>query len=929
MKRFLFFAVVATLFAACSKDALNEQQGIQNIVDEAPATLTVGFEDDETRIQLNEELKTVWTNGDLVSVFYHSNANQQWQYTGETGARTADLECVDAGEDGEQITRVVVLYPYNESYFFNTETFNVQTTLPAEQTYLADSYGLDGNIMVSSGEFNQFKLKTVYGWLKLQLTGNGEKIKSITVRGNNGEQVAGEAYINTTDATMTLAADKLTTDDDGEVSGSLIFEDTILKEVTLNCVDGVTLGAEATAFYVALPPQTFTKGITVEISTTDGETTTKSTDNEVVIERNHIKPMKAFAANLPVPETWKIYYTATAKVEPYDKTAFGATYVSNEWNSETKEGVITFDGDVTKIGVNAFNGYMLNSIRDNLTSITIPDSVTTIGNLAFYSCDNLAKFKGKFAKDEGRCLIIDDVFKAFACGCGVTEYNIPDGVQSIGYGAFYRASSLTTINFANSVKYIDGHAFQRTGIVNLVIPDHILSIGEYAFDFCDNLKSVTIGDGVGVIGSCAFYGCDSLTSVTIGRGVGSIGGDAFSSYNLKEVYCLSIVPPCSQYNIFYFDRTPKIYVYDEAYTAYKSAWSKYAEYIYKNGSNPDTSTITIEYTTSDNQIITPTGLSVKSNEYVDGVGTMVVKGTVISGFTDATTLVSINIPNGVSCISPYTFDGCVNLTSVTFGNSVGSVIGDYAFRNCDSLTSVTIPDSVTTIGYEAFNDCAILTSVTIPDSVTTIGDYAFKNCDSLTSVTIPDRVTTIGKWAFSDCDNLTSVTIPDGVTTIGERAFYSCDRLTSVTIPDSVTTIGKHAFWYCKSLTSVNIPDRVTTIEQYPFSGCTKLTSVTIPDRVTTIGNFAFSGCSSLTSVTIGNSVTTIGRDAFSDCGSLKTVYCKPTTPPTGGSGMFDGNASDRKIYVPASADDSIINAYKVKQYWSSYADYIEEDASL
>ena len=96
-------------------------------------------------------------------------------------------------------------------------------------------------------------------------------------------------------------------------------------------------------------------------------------------------------------------------------------------------------------------------------------------------------------------------------------------------------------------------------------------------------------------------------------------------------------------------------------------------------------------------------------------------------------------------------------------------------------------------------------------------------------------------------------------------------------------------------------------------------TTYTIPDSVTTIGHSIFSHCYSLTSVTIPDSVTTIGNGAFYSCKSLKTVYCKPTTPPAGGNQMFYNNASDRKIYVPAGS----VEAYKAKQYWSAYKDYI------
>ncbi len=157
-------------------------------------------------------------------------------------------------------------------------------------------------------------------------------------------------------------------------------------------------------------------------------------------------------------------------------------------------------------------------------------------------------------------------------------------------------------------------------------------------------------------------------------------------------------------------------------------------------------------------------------------------------------------------------------------------------------------------------------------------------------------VTSIGRYAFCDCTSLTSVTIPDSVTSIVNGVFYGCSSLTSVTIPDSVTSIGSEA-----------------------FSDCTSLTSITIPDSVTEIGSWAFGGCSSLTSVTIPDSVTSIGNMAFQYCTSLKEVYCKPTTPPTIGYYMFIGNASGRKIYVPAAS----VDAYKAAKYWSDYADAI------
>ena len=201
------------------------------------------------------------------------------------------------------------------------------------------------------------------------------------------------------------------------------------------------------------------------------------------------------------------------------------------------------------------------------------------------------------------------------------------------------------------------------------------------------------------------------------------------------------------------------------------------------------------------------------------------------------------------------------------------------------------------------------------EDITVVRDDAFAYCSSLTSITIPDSVTSIGERAFYGCSSLTSITIPDSVTSIGERAFYGCSSLTSITIPDSVTSIGEWAFYGCSSLTSITIPNGVASIGNYTFWDCSSLTSITIPDSVTSIGSYAFYNCSSLTSVTIPDSVTSIGRYAFSYCSSLTSVYCKATTPPTGGDYMFYDNASSCKIYVPTES----VEAYKYAEYWSYY----------
>lgn len=634
MKRLLLFTLVATLFAACSKDGVNERNNDRShaIPDMLYASIDA---EDATRVQLNELQKTVWTEGDRLSVFYFSNGNTPFVFNGKTGDREGGFRATSLVEGSTGIDKIVSIYPYSETYTMNTDNKYVSVKLPATQHYLEGSYGVGDNLIAYVGkDGTNLSHKNLCGWIKIQLTGS-DTVTKITLKGNDGEQLAGDVKFYYEDFRL----EPLT-------QGGLIIGEYI-ETITIDCGNGVTLDAETpTEFYFVVAPQTFANGFTVDIEAADGTIMTKSTTKTVTIERNHIQPMTAFDyQGIFQQANNKIWYTNGSTSNPTTPTgsnAFGgATMLSNLYDDKKECWVITFDKDVTTIGQGAF------SSCTSLTSINIPESVTTIGKYAFHEC---------------------------------------------------------------------------------------------------------------------------------------------------------------------------------------------------------------------------------------------------------TSLTSVNIPCRIAKIE------------------------DSTFWECTSLTSVTIPDSVTSIGDCAFWECASLTNITIPESVTTIGEYAFGDCTSLTNITIPNSVTEIGQSAFNGCNGLTSVSIGNNVTEIGTFAFYGCSRLTSVTISDSVTEIGGYTFSFCESLTSVTIPNVVTSIGEYAFQGCTSLTNITIPDSVTTIGNSAFSGCSSLTSICIPNGVTSIGNSAFKSCYALEEVYCKPTTPPTGGSNMFGSTVlAPDKIYVPSAS----VSAYKNATGWSTYADTI------
>ena len=301
MKRLLTIVLAALCFAACTQNEVEEYSQNATLL---PDELVAGFEGGDTRIQLSAG-KTVWNKGDLVSVFYRSYDNLQWQFQGNTGDRTGTLKLVAGNVVTQDFDDVVIIYPYNADYLLRSEDMSVEANLPAKQRYCADSYDPAANLMAALSLERNFVLKNICGWIRVELTGNGEHVQRLTLRGNDGEQLAGDIYISPANSEYIFASQLLgDVENDKEVGGSLDFDNSVSYDIELSCGTDVTLSENATAFYFAVPPQTFGKGFTVEVKCVGYKPMVLGTEESTTLERNHIKPMAvvAFEAEESVDE---------------------------------------------------------------------------------------------------------------------------------------------------------------------------------------------------------------------------------------------------------------------------------------------------------------------------------------------------------------------------------------------------------------------------------------------------------------------------------------------------------------------------------------------------------------------------------------------------------------------------------------------------
>ena len=437
----------------------------------------------------------------------------------------------------------------------------------------------------------------------------------------------------------------------------------------------------------------------------------------------------------------------------------------------------------------------------NLTSVTIPYSVTSIGNGSFSAGRSLSKinvsnnneyyssFNGSLYNKNQTELV------QYAIGKNDTRFTIPDSVTKIGGRAFAKCESLTSIT----------------------IPDGVTCIGNSAFSGCTNLNNITIPNTINYIGAEAFYNCSSLESISLPEGVTEIYD--FTFYGCNNLNCVFYNGYESNLSIGIFSGLSTSVI---KYAKDKGTFNGGEWYF-------DYSTGVLRITGNGNMEF-GYNQTIPWSEYKYDIKSVVIESGITSiadyAFTCCTNLISVTIPNTVTNIGESAFEGCEALMSLSIPRKVSNIAKD-AFYGCKKIQTVNLSSNVF-IGDGAFSDCTSLKNVYLSSSVSVIGDNAFSNCTSLESITIPKCDSPLGQSAFSYCANLKTVEIKNGLPGIESSAFYGCSSIKTISIPDSVKSIGEEAFSDCKNLTSVTIGAGCKSISSKAFWDCPKLNKITI-----------------------------------------------------------------------------------------------------
>lgn len=520
----------------------------------------------------------------------------------------------------------------------------------------------------------------------------------------------------------------------------------------------------------------------------------------------------------------------------------GATLQSHTY--ENGKGIIRFNGGLYFFPGTTSRAYAPLRNNTQLENIVLPETITNIGQEAFFGCINLKRIK------------------------------IPEGVTEIHSNLFRNCSSLVHIELSENITIIWDHAFQGcSSLVNIGLPDTVTTIDQYAFYGCSSLQHITIPDTIEYIGQGAFRDCASLRTIDMPSNISSIESYTFYGCSkLDNIEIPSTVNSIGEYAFMNCKSIEEITV-PEQITSFERS-------VFENCEKLKSINIPFQLQNIDDYAFSGCSSldSFSIPSYVTYIGEY--------AFNQCSSLSTpISIPSYITEIKPGTFKGCSSLNDIQLHDDITS-IGAEAFMDCTSLTQIILPynDTFNIISDRLFKGCSNLTSVSMSlyQPINSINDEAFCGCSNLTSIDIPYNVEKIGYRAFG-FSGIINIDIPDNVTSLGTHLFYECSSLISVYLPNNeeITSIPYATFDRCRSLPNLVIPNYITSIEDFAFHYCEKL-NIEIPVQITSIGYGAFSNCYSMKNIIIPDGVTEIKGETFFNCTSSEEIYIGPNITSIG-----------------------------------------------
>ena len=436
------------------------------------------------------------------------------------------------------------------------------------------------------------------------------------------------------------------------------------------------------------------------------------------------------------------------------------------------------------------------------------------------------------------------------------SYLIPNGTVVVENYAF-SGSTLSVLNFSETITTINSYVFSKSTIEVFNLPSSLKSIGSYAFSECSKLKSIILPDNLTEILQSAFNGCTALDYIYLPSSLEKTGGGIFSS--CKPTLKIEFDPASNYY------ATPEKLV-----------------------CNKQNTEITMYLGTNSSLIIKSTIIEIKSSAFYENT---YIKEILFE-------------PNSnLQYIYPMAFAKCSNLESFQFPDTLKS-ISSSAFQFCLKLKSINIPSSCTLIGLNAFSSCSELESVTIEnhDEPYNISGSAFAHCSKLSSLTLGDYLDTIGDKSFYNCTSLKSVSIPDSCNSLGSYAFAYSGLNTFSAENSQIFSISDFCFYKCLSLSNISLPNSIQNFGSYSFSE-TAITNMTIPSSVSTIGTKCFASCHSLTTFVIpeDSDLQDLEYAVFYDCIEFEKITCRSNSFEVINEALYNKNNTVFYVLPPKS----------------------------